>query len=89
MNFLDWIKKHITVFTFLVTVISATLGFISGLVISYYKVQSRFEVIDNGFDKINFKLDTVQKTMDREFENVYDVLHFQKESIKKIKNTGN
>jgi len=75
MNFLDWIKKYSVAISFL-------FGIFVGALTMYYGFNSRVETL-------SYKFDIMQKTMDREFENVYDVLHFQKESIKKIKNNGN
>ena len=74
MNFLDWIKKYKVAISFL-------LGLLTGLVCSYYKFQSRLDTFD-------FKLDTIQQEAKREYGNIYDVLHFQRESIKRIKNNG-
>ena len=71
MNFLDFIKKYKTVIAFMI-------GLLTGLVGSYYKFQSRLDTID-------FKLDLIQETSEREYENIYDVLHLQRVHINKIK----
>ena len=69
MNFLDFIKKYKTVIAFMI-------GLLTGLVGSYYKFQSRLDTID-------FKLDLIQETSEREYENIYDVLHRQRQHINK------
>lgn len=69
MNFLDWIKKYKVAISFL-------LGLLTGMIGSYYKFQSRLDTVD-------FKLDLIREETKREFENVYDVLHFQKTKIDK------
>lgn len=71
MNFLDWIKKYKVAIAFL-------MGLLTGMIGSYYKFQSRLDTFD-------FKLDANQKIIEKEFENVYDVLHLQKTHIDKIK----
>lgn len=67
MNFLDWIKKYKTAIAFLI-------GLLTGLVSSYYKLQSRLDVIE-------FKLDTIQYEAQKEYDNIYDVFHKQKKYI--------
>jgi len=71
MSFLDWAKKYSVVIAFL-------FGVATGILTMYYGFNSRVETL-------SYKFDIMQKSMEREFENVYDVLHFQKESIKRIK----
>lgn len=89
MSFLDWIKKHIAIFTFLISLFFSVVGFIGGMIVSYYKVQSKFEVIDNSFEKMNFKLDLFIKQMTDEKENIYSVFTRQQKHINKLENTGN
>jgi hypothetical protein len=84
MNFLDWIKKHIAIFTFLLSLIFSVLGFVGGVIVSYYKVQSKFEVIDNSFDKVNFKLDLIKKQMTDETENTQAVFRTHRSHINKL-----
>lgn len=71
MNFLDLVKKYATVISFL-------FGVATGALTMYYSFKSKIETVD-------YKLDLIQKTIDREFENVYDVFHVQKTQIDKLK----
>lgn len=64
MSFLDWIKKYKTAIAFLI-------GLLTGLFGSYYKFQSRLDTFD-------FKLDTIQQNAAKEYQNIYDILHWQK-----------
>jgi hypothetical protein len=70
VNFLDWIKKYSVAISFL-------FGIFVGALTMYYGFNSKV-------DTLNYKFDTMQKSMDREFENVYDVLHRQKTNIDKV-----
>jgi len=67
MNFLDWIKKYSVVIAFL-------FGVATGILTMYYGFNSRLDTID-------FKLDLIQETSEREYENIYDVLHRQRQHI--------
>ena len=69
MNFLDWIKKYSVVIAFL-------FGVATGILTMYYGFNSRLDTID-------FKLDLIQETSEREYENIYEVLHRQRQHINK------
>ena len=70
MNFLDWIKKYSVAIAFL-------FGIATGILTMYYGFNSKV-------DTLNFKFDTIEKTMDREFENIYDVFHTQRKYINEL-----
>ena len=74
MNFLDSIKKYSVAISFL-------FGIVTGALTMYYGFNSRV-------DTLTYKFDIMQKSMDREFENVYDVFHRQKQRIDKIKSNN-
>ena len=67
MNFLDFIKKYLVVIAFL-------FGVATGILTMYYGFNSRL-------DTIEFKLDLLQTTSEREYENIYEVLHRQRQHI--------
>jgi len=70
MNFLDWIKKYSVALAFL-------FGVFTGALTMYYGFNSKV-------DTLNFKFDTIEKAMGREFENIYDVFHTQRKYINEL-----
>ena len=76
MNFLDFIKKYLVVIAFL-------FGVVTGILTMYYGFNSRLDTMDNRFDTVDFKLDLLQTTSEREYENIYEVLHRQRQHINK------
>ena len=70
MSFLDWVKKYATVISFL-------FGVLTGGLTMYYGFNSRVDTLD-------YKFDLMQKSMDREFENVYDVFHTHRKYINRL-----
>ena len=67
MNFLDWIKKYSVVIAFL-------FGVATGILTMYYGFNSRLDTID-------FKLEIIKEQQQKEYENIYDVLHRQRQHI--------
>uniref|UniRef100_A0A6M3X5I6 Uncharacterized protein n=1 Tax=viral metagenome TaxID=1070528 RepID=A0A6M3X5I6_9ZZZZ len=76
MNFLDWVKKYLVVIAFL-------FGVATGILTMYYGFNSRLDTMDNRFDTVDFKVNLIQSSADREYENIYEVLHRQRQHINK------